>query len=64
MPAFITGDRPIPGRGKILLMDDDEMILDVIGLMLEKLGYKVELAKDGAEAVELFEQACVELEPF
>ncbi len=62
--AFIPADSPISGVGKILLMDDDKMILDVIGLMLEKLGYEVELAKNGAEAVRLFEQALSVGTPF
>jgi PAS domain S-box-containing protein len=63
-PARTAEDRLIPGKGKILLMDDDEMILDVIGLMLEKLGYEVGLAKNGAEALELFKQAWLAKEPF
>ena len=63
-PVSSTGDRLIPGKGKILLMDDDEMILEVIGLMLERLGYKIGLAKSGAEAVELFKQAWSSAEPF
>jgi two-component system cell cycle sensor histidine kinase/response regulator CckA len=63
-PVLVTGDRLIPGKGKVLLMDDDEMILDVIGLMLEKIGYQVGLAKTGAEAVELFNQALLTGNPF
>jgi CheY-like chemotaxis protein len=38
--------------------------LDVIGLMLEKIGYQVGLAKTGAEAVELFQQAVMTGKPF
>jgi PAS domain S-box-containing protein len=63
-PVLVTGDRLIPGKGKILLMDDDEMILEVIGLMLEKIGYQVGLAKTGNEAVELFHQALLAGNPF
>jgi two-component system cell cycle sensor histidine kinase/response regulator CckA len=63
-PVLVTGDLLIPGKGKVLLMDDDEMILDVIGLMLEKIGYQVGLAKTGAEAVELFQQAVMTGKPF
>jgi nitrogen-specific signal transduction histidine kinase/ActR/RegA family two-component response regulator len=63
-PARTAEDRLISGKGKVLLMDDDEMILDVIGLMLEKLGYRVGLAKNGTAAVELFQQAWLVKDPF
>ncbi len=63
-PTQMAEVKLIPGQGKILLMDDDKMILDVIGLMLEKLGYQVGLAKGGAEALELFKQAWLDEKPF
>jgi DNA-binding NtrC family response regulator len=63
-PTRITEERLIPGKGKILLMDDDVMILDVIGLMLERLGYHVGLAKNGAEALELYGLAWITEEPY
>ena len=45
------------GRGKILFMDDQKIIRDMIKNMLIHLGYEVEFATDGAEAVELYEKA-------
>ncbi|MBI5250613.1 MAG: PAS domain S-box protein [Desulfomonile tiedjei] len=42
------------GSGKVLLMDDEENILELAGEMLAILGFEVVMAKDGAEAVELF----------
>jgi CheY-like chemotaxis protein len=62
--AWITTDLLVARTGKILLMDDDEMILEVIGAMLEKLGYTVALAKDGAAALELFKLARQTEQPF
>ncbi len=38
----------------ILLMDDEEMIREVAAELIEVLGYKVETAKDGAEALEKY----------
>ena len=38
-------------RNKILIVDDDERILRVVGDMLTPNGYQVLLARDGAEAV-------------
>ncbi len=52
------------GQGKILLMDDEEMIREVSGEMLERLGYKVEFAREGAEAVQMYRAAQAAGEPF
>ena len=62
--AWISRDLTIAGNGKILLMDDDDMILEVIGIMLEKLGYKVALAKNGDAALGLFKLARQTEKPF
>ena len=45
------------GKGKILVMDDEAMVREVLGMMLLALGYEAEFAKDGVEAIELFSQA-------
>ena len=45
------------GRGKILFMDDQLIIRNMVRKMLNHLGYEVELAEDGAEAVELYKKA-------
>jgi two-component system, cell cycle sensor histidine kinase and response regulator CckA len=52
------------GRGKILLMDDEEMILEVSSAMLKRLGYDVTVAQDGAEAIDYFREATRAGEPF
>jgi DNA-binding NtrC family response regulator len=38
----------------VLLVDDEETILGVGRLMLEKLGFSVITARDGSEAVEIY----------
>jgi len=45
------------GSGRILVMDDEEAIRTLLELMMQQLGYEVECASDGAEAVELFARA-------
>ena len=35
-------------------MDDDEMIREIAKAMLTRLGYEIELATDGAEAVDMY----------
>ena len=47
----------IPGQGRILVMDDEEMVREVLGKMLIKLGYEVKFAQDGAQAIEIYRQA-------
>ena len=44
------------GTGRILFMDDDENISVLTGGMLEGLGYKYDLAKNGEEAVQLYQR--------
>ena len=52
-----TAPAPPRGRGRILVMDDDEMIRQVLGQMLTGLGYQPEFARDGGEALERFQRA-------
>jgi CheY-like chemotaxis protein len=42
------------GRNRILVMDDQEIVLDVLRAMLTHLGYEIENAKDGEEAIEKY----------
>lgn len=56
--------RPVEGKERILLMDDDESILDVTSEVLAFLGYEVRTARDGEEAIELYEQALECEQPF
>ncbi len=51
------------GRGRILLMDDEEIIRRVGKELIEGLGYEVETASDGAEAIELYKRAMEEERP-
>jgi len=52
------------GKGKLLLMDDEEFIRDVAVKMLNKMGYEVLVAKDGNEAISIYRQAQQAQEPF
>jgi len=58
--------RSAPGasQGKILFMDDEKMIRDVSEKILNNLGYKVALAVDGEEAIQLYRSAIESDEPF
>ena len=43
-----------PGEGRILVMDDDDMVRMVLVRMLEDLGYTAEEASRGEEALEIY----------
>ncbi len=49
---------------KILLMDDEEMLRKVVENILKRSGYESALAKDGAEAVDMYKRAFEAGRPF
>ena len=49
---------------RILLMDDDLMVLDIASRMLDHLGYYTSTAKDGDGAVKLYKQEFKSEHPF
>ncbi|MBT3192621.1 MAG: response regulator [Verrucomicrobia bacterium] len=59
-----TGDRPIPGEGRILVMDDEQVILNIIEAALIRLGYTSKCVPDGQTAVEAYREAMEKGEPF
>jgi PAS domain S-box-containing protein len=55
---------PLFGEGRILVMDDEEMIRGLAEKILTHLGYDFEFAKNGSEAVELYRSALEAKIPF
>jgi len=45
-------------------MDDEQEIRDITGEMLKSIGYEIEAAKDGAEAIERYRTASESKHPF
>jgi|GEM_PF-946048 len=75
IPASGEGEwvKPVEGRGgvlrgvskgRVLLMDDEEMLREAAGQMLQHMGYEVEFAEDGGEALELYKRARESGQPF
>ena len=52
----VLSDELVKGKGTILLVDDEEMVLDAGEETLKHLGYEVLLAEDGQEALELYKK--------
>jgi PAS domain S-box-containing protein len=54
----------LAGKGRVLLMDDEDIVIVVGSEMLTELGYEVTIARDGASAVALFAEARGAGKPF
>ncbi len=46
--------QPVKGEGRILLMDDEESVREIGAKLLQHLGYTVETAKEGKEALDKY----------
>ena len=52
------------GRGRILLLDDEDIIVEIVERMLEHIGYTVNGVGDGQEALTLYKEAGENGEPY
>jgi PAS domain S-box-containing protein len=52
------------GQGRILIMDDEAMVREVVVRMLARLGYEVEVAANGQEAINRYQEALAAGQPF
>jgi PAS domain S-box-containing protein len=54
----LEADEARPGRlARILVMDDDPVVLEVVAMLLRSLGHDVDMAEDGAAAVDVYQHA-------
>jgi CheY-like chemotaxis protein len=66
---IISDDQLIPvdefqGSGNVLIMDDEEIVREVAGEIIHHLGFEVDFAVDGQEAIEKYSQAMKNGEPY
>jgi CheY-like chemotaxis protein len=54
--AVKTTESFIKGTGTVLLVDDEEVILEVGKELLEEMGYRVLIARDGKEAIDVYKK--------
>jgi two-component system sensor kinase FixL len=52
-----VGQKLQTGSGRILVMDDEEALRTLLAQILNRLGYEVECARDGTEAINLYQKA-------
>ena len=51
----------IGGTETILLVEDEELLIEMVSFLLESKGYKVFVAQDGAEAIEVYKKHIQEI---
>jgi nitrogen-specific signal transduction histidine kinase len=63
-PPAAPASRPpaLRGRGRLLLVDDEDMVRDVCQSMLARMGFEVLTAADGMEAVEIYRRHAAEID--
>lgn len=64
LPESVRDQEPAHGSGRVLVMDDEEMVRDVADKILSNLGFTVVSSRDGAEAVALYQEAMQNGRPF
>ncbi len=64
IPEQSDKDKILEGKGKILVMDDDEMLREVLEIILERLKYDFTMTEDGEEAIKLYKQEKEKGTPF
>lgn len=57
-------EKAFRGAGKILVMDDEELVLQMVGDILKGVGYEIELATDGSVVLEQYKGAKQAGSPF
>jgi PAS domain S-box-containing protein len=56
-PDLTAGVQNLSVAGTVLVVDDEDAVRRVVKVTLERLGYRVLLAGNGIEAIEIFQQA-------
>ena len=62
-----TGEAALPlqtARGRVLIMDDEQAVRETTGSALRRLGYSVEFAEDGVQAIGMYRAARETGQPF
>ena len=57
-------DEPIEGQGRILVMDDEEIIRELAVTSLEFLGYRVDAVEDGDTCITSYQKAQEKKDPY
>jgi len=64
LEALELEDGEYAGEGRILVMDDEEAVRNVVKAMLEKIGFRCDAEPDGIRAIEQYQKAKLEDDPY
>ena len=64
VPPAPNDGKTVSGRGRVLVMDDEELVRTVVAAMLTDLGYEVEAVESGESALAAYERATRDGAPF
>lgn len=56
--------KPVRGAGRIIIMDDEDVVRNVAAIILKELGYDVDTAANGGQTIELYKKAQMEGRPY
>ncbi len=59
-----TGSGSVSARGRVLFMDDKEIVRNAVGEVLQALGYEAVCTEEGEETLELYRRALDAGKPF
>jgi len=60
-PAVAAPRAPVEAKGTVLVVDDEQVVRDIAGQMLERAGFTVITASDGAAGLALFAERRAEI---
>ncbi|WLT32217.1 ATP-binding protein [Geothrix sp. PMB-07] len=63
-PAAPTPEEPSPGRGRVLVMEDDAVLVEIAAEMLERSGFTAQTCPTGEMALEAYSRALQTGSPF
>ena len=64
LPVTDDNEEPIEGQGRILVMDDEEIIRELAVTSLEFLGYRVDAVEDGETCITSYQAAREKQDPY
>ncbi len=59
-----SGERPVFGRGRVLVLDDDPTIRKILNAILKYLGYQVDVTQNGSDTITRYEEALTSSVPY
>ena len=59
-----THERPLFGKARLLVMDDEKIIRDLTSTMLHHFGFEAEVVENGQEAIKAYQQAMTDSRPY